>query len=327
MNPFNGRDNSNRNILQSRTKGIQTRQQNNLHLGRMTKSQHNQLLGNRYQNQLIRSRTKGSPANTQNRNNIRPFQPRQQFGRPFPHSRPNPFHSKHINLSQKRQSLSRHDQHLNLLKQYGRPFSSPKPKQQLVNRVNQPHGRTLPPYRPNQQAANRSHYTQTLQQHRKPFNHSQPIPPMANQLRQPPQLKNTNRTPLPPPPAARVNQQLSGRSQYSNLLQQHRKPFMKNQTSNRYAKNSKFNHRPGGSSQKTKPNPRMRNRYPRASGVNSKPIFFTPHELLRMAPIQDRAMWELIISRLPSDYSIPDPKFIHLYQSFKKQNNNRSRKR
>lgn len=46
---------------------------------------------------------------------------------------------------------------------------------------------------------------------------------------------------------------------------------------------------------------------------------FTPQELLQMAPGSDKKLWELIVSRLPASYTIPDVKFIHLYQAFNKQ--------
>lgn len=66
------------------------------------------------------------------------------------------------------------------------------------------------------------------------------------------------------------------------------------------------------------PNPnRPRNMRQRTSQI---PInIFTPQELLQLAPGNDKKLWEWIISRLPANYTIPDAKFIHLYQAFNKQ--------
>ncbi|OLS34059.1 hypothetical protein [Bacillus sp. MRMR6] len=47
--------------------------------------------------------------------------------------------------------------------------------------------------------------------------------------------------------------------------------------------------------------------------------FFTPQELLLFAPVQEKAMWEMIVNRLPPDYSIPDPQFLQVYKSFNNQ--------
>ncbi|MCQ6282560.1 hypothetical protein [Bacillus sp. EB600] len=44
--------------------------------------------------------------------------------------------------------------------------------------------------------------------------------------------------------------------------------------------------------------------------------FYTPQELLKLAPIHDKAMWQLIISRLPTDYRLPDPEFVKIYKNF-----------
>jgi hypothetical protein len=63
------------------------------------------------------------------------------------------------------------------------------------------------------------------------------------------------------------------------------------------------------------PNPRIRTRNQQEKTVN-RMGFFTPQELLIFAPKQGKAMWELIISRLPSNYSIPDPEFIRIYNSY-----------
>jgi hypothetical protein len=49
--------------------------------------------------------------------------------------------------------------------------------------------------------------------------------------------------------------------------------------------------------------------------VSKRMKFFTSQQLLQFAPKEDTAMWEMIISRLPIDYSIPDPEFVHLYES------------
>jgi hypothetical protein len=66
------------------------------------------------------------------------------------------------------------------------------------------------------------------------------------------------------------------------------------------------------------PNPNIANRIKRrTAGYQIK--FFSPHELLQLAPQQDKKLWALIISRLPHDYLIPDPKFINLYKAFKNQ--------
>jgi hypothetical protein len=68
-------------------------------------------------------------------------------------------------------------------------------------------------------------------------------------------------------------------------------------------------------------NQNLRRRNQQNKVTNQPSIFITPMELLQMAPEQDKEMWKLIISRLPSDYTIPDPEFIHMYQSFIKMQN------
>jgi hypothetical protein len=66
------------------------------------------------------------------------------------------------------------------------------------------------------------------------------------------------------------------------------------------------------------PNPnRPMNMRQRTSQMPIK--IFTPKELLQLAPGNDKKLWEWIISRLPANYTIPDAKFIHLYQAFNKQ--------
>jgi hypothetical protein len=44
--------------------------------------------------------------------------------------------------------------------------------------------------------------------------------------------------------------------------------------------------------------------------------FYTPQDLLNLAPIKDKAMWKIIISRLPADYRLPDPGFVHIYRKY-----------
>jgi hypothetical protein len=104
----------------------------------------------------------------------------------------------------------------------------------------------------------------------------------------------------------------------SLTLQQQRQQARPSQTLQQQRQHVRPSRTPQQQRQRVKPslpNPRIRRRSQLEKTVNRK-RFFTPQELLMLAPKQDKAMWELIISRLPSNYSIPDPEFMHIYYSY-----------
>jgi hypothetical protein len=68
----------------------------------------------------------------------------------------------------------------------------------------------------------------------------------------------------------------------------------------------------------SRPNPRIKKRFMQEEKIKRLRVF-TPQDLLKLAPMEDKAMWELIISRLPHDYSIPDRQFIPIFGAFEKR--------
>jgi hypothetical protein len=68
----------------------------------------------------------------------------------------------------------------------------------------------------------------------------------------------------------------------------------------------------------SRPNPRIKKRFKQEEKINRLRVF-TPQGLLKLAPMNDKAIWELIISRLPNDYSIPDRQIIPIFEAFSKR--------
>ncbi|MFB3167767.1 hypothetical protein P5G62_011690 [Neobacillus sp. 179-C4.2 HS] len=70
----------------------------------------------------------------------------------------------------------------------------------------------------------------------------------------------------------------------------------------------------------SKPQQRIRERLSALHGKKGQPRIklVTPKELVLLAPIKDKAMWEMIVDRLPPDYSIPDPQFLQIFRSLNK---------
>jgi hypothetical protein len=126
-----------------------------------------------------------------------------------------------------------------------------------------------------------------------------------------------------------LNSRIRSRVRVSQVNQQRKpvSPLLKNQLQKKQVRPSQINQqqrkqvRPLQKNQQqrkqvrpTRPNSRIQQKK-----VVNRIKFFTPQELLKLAPQQDRAIWDIIIKWLPNDYSIPDPQFIHIYESFKNQ--------
>jgi hypothetical protein len=169
--------------------------------------------------------------------------------------------------------------------------------------------------------------SQTLQQRRQPGKSSlinqqrrQPIRPLRTlqQQRQPGRPSRTLQQQRQPVRPSRTLQQQRQPVRPSQTLQQQRQPVRPSRTLQQQRQPVRPSHMNNQQRQRVKPSlpsPRIRRRSQLEKTVNRK-RFFTPQDLLMLAPKQDKAMWELIISRLPSNYSIPDPEFIHIYNSY-----------
>jgi hypothetical protein len=74
----------------------------------------------------------------------------------------------------------------------------------------------------------------------------------------------------------------------------------------------------------SKPQQRIRERVSALHGKKVQPEkvlrikLLTPKELVLLAPIQAKDMWEMIVDRLPPDYTIPDPRFLQIFRSYNK---------
>jgi hypothetical protein len=202
------------------------------------------------------------------------------------------------------------------------------PKGHVQQRLNtssqvkqQQRGRIIPPQGHVQQRLNTS--SQVKQQQTGRIS-----PPQVNvqqTLNTPSQVKQ-QQTGRIIPAQADVQQTLNTPSQ---VKQQQRERVLPPQINVQQAVNSPFlvNQKQSekiGPLNQSKPQQRIRERLSALHGKKEKPgkvlhlKLVTPKELVLLAPIQDKAMWEMIVDRLPHDYTIPDPRFLQIFRSFNK---------
>ncbi|WP_404332380.1 hypothetical protein [Mesobacillus maritimus] len=127
--------------------------------------------------------------------------------------------------------------------------------------------------------------------------------PLATQL-----LKKQSQKPVDKKPSFKPNRLLNKPT--SKNLENQQSPKQKQLSLAKRMLNKQSHQLQGNAGKLQQPSPKIRN-----SSNCQEVRFFTPKEILELAPQQDKAIMELILNRLPLNYTIPDRKFVQIFES------------